>query len=220
MILSDSDRAKGVTIEVASPLDRVVPPSAERVIDQARELFAALGMPCQDESTWDTPRRFVKAMRELTRGMTVDPKRHLSVTFPPPGGDPALVCMTEIPFTSICEHHLLPFAGHADLAYLPARGARVVGLSKLARVVHDFAARPQIQERLGAEIIEALESCLDTQGVACVIRSTHMCTTSRGARSLSSEMVTTHLSGVFRSDSDLRSDFMASVRAFHPNPPR
>lgn len=175
----------------------------------ARQMLGVLGIDCADESTRDTPERFVRALLELTAGAAVDPDRHLARTFPPPSGDPGIIVVPGIPFTAVCEHHLLPFTGTMTVGYLPAPGARVVGLSKLPRVAREYAARPQMQERLGDQVVRAIERCLEVDGAACVIRSVHSCMTLRGACVDGAAMVTSHMVGQFRQSAALRSEFLA-----------
>jgi GTP cyclohydrolase I len=174
----------------------------------ARALLESLGLP-ETEATKDTPRRLVAALVELTAGLRTDPDRHLLVTFPPESPDPGMILVAGVPFVSLCEHHMLPFTGTATVAYLPAPGARIVGLSKLARVVSEYAARPQIQERLGDQIVRAITGNLDTLGAACMIRAAHSCLTLRGAKAVGAEMVTSHLAGRFRDDPSARGEFLA-----------
>jgi len=177
----------------------------------AREMMRALGLDTATEETAATPARFVRALAELTRGLALDPDRHLAVTFPAPSDDPGMVIARRIPVVSVCEHHLLPFTGTATVAYLPV--TRIVGLSKLARLAQEYAARPQVQERLGDQIITAISKHLDTLGAACVIRSAHSCMTLRGACATGAEMVTSHLAGLFREDAAARAEFMELARA-------
>lgn len=172
----------------------------------AARMLAALGIDVTGEDTQATPARFVGALAELTAGAALDPARHLTVTFPPPSPDPPMVVVPGIPITSVCEHHLLPFTGTATVAYLPA--ARIVGLSKLARVAQELAARPQVQERLGDQITECLTKNLGTLGAACLIRAVHTCMTLRGARAAGASMVTSHLTGRFRDDPAVRAEFL------------
>jgi GTP cyclohydrolase I len=148
----------------------------------------------------------VGALLEMTGGLLLDPARHLTRTFPPPSDDPPMVVVPGIPIESVCEHHMLPFAGTATIAYLPA--GRIVGLSKLARVAQEYAARPQVQERLGDQIVAAIDEHLDTKGSACMIRAVHTCMTLRGARAAGAAMVTSHLTGQFRNDKAARSEFL------------
>ncbi|WP_406205358.1 GTP cyclohydrolase I [Kitasatospora sp. NBC_01560] len=180
----------------------------------AAGLLAALGIPCDSESTAGTPRRMAKALAELTAGVHLDPTRHLKVTFPPEAAQPGLIAAIDVPFVALCEHHVLPFPGRATVAYLPAPGARIVGLSKLARLAQEYAARPQVQERLGRQVVEALVSSLDVQGAACLIRSQHACMTLRGARAHDAAMVTSHLAGALDADPARR----AEVLALMPSP--
>lgn len=172
----------------------------------ARAMLAALGIDCASDDTADTPARLVGALAELTWGMELDPARHLAVDFTAPSGDPPMVIVTGVPLVSICEHHLLPFTGTATVAYLPT--GRIAGVSKLARVAQEFAARPQVQERLGDQITAALDKHLATRGSACQIRAVHMCMTLRGARATGAEMITSHLTGVFRDDKAARAEFL------------
>lgn len=178
----------------------------------ARAMLAALGMSCDDDETSATPARFVRAMLELTEGARLDPDRHLQVRFPAPSGDPGLIVTTGVPFTSLCEHHLLPFTGTAAIGYLPEPGSEIVGLSKLARVAQEYAARPQVQERLGDQIVAAVTGNLRTIGAACVLRAEHSCMVLRGARATGAVMVTSHLRGAFRDDPAARTEFLQLAR--------
>jgi GTP cyclohydrolase IA len=154
---------------------------------KARGMLAVLGIVGDDE----TPGRLVRALHEMTRGRLEDPRRHLQVQFPPTSSKPGLIVVTDVPFVSVCEHHILPFTGVATLAYLPHPGARIVGLSKLARLVEGYAARPQVQERLTDQVVTALMEVLEPRGAACAIRGVHSCMTLRGARTGSAAAMTT-----------------------------
>lgn len=184
----------------------------EAATQHARNMLRCLGIPCEEDGTQETPGRLVRALAELTGGTRLDPDRHFARTFPPPSDNPGMIIVPGIAFTSVCEHHLLAFTGTADVAYVPARGARVVGLSKLARVVQEYAARPQMQERLGDQVVKAIGDNLDTVGAACVIRSQHSCLTLRGARAAGAGMVTSHLRGAFRDDAAMRGEFLELSR--------
>jgi GTP cyclohydrolase I len=173
----------------------------------ARRMLTTLGIPCNDESTRDTPERMVRALNELIAGTRVNPDRHLTKTFPPTD-EPGMIVVPGIEIASVCQHHLLPFSGTCAVAYLPAPGARVVGLSKLARVAQEYAARPQMQERLGEEIVQAISRNLDVQGAACVIRCAHACMATRGVKAAHGSMVTTHMAGRFKDDAALRTEFL------------
>jgi GTP cyclohydrolase IA len=176
----------------------------------ARRMMTALGIDVDDEVTEKTPARFVKALLELTSGARLEPDRHFKVTFPAPSDDSGMVLVPGIPFVSICEHHLLTFTGTATVAYLPS--GRIVGLSKIARVVQEYAARPQVQERLGNQIVTAINENLDTLGAACMLRAVHSCMTLRGAKAVGAAMVTSHLTGLFRTDPAARSEFLELAR--------
>ncbi|MER6434657.1 GTP cyclohydrolase I FolE [Streptomyces sp900105245] len=167
-------------------------------------LLKALDLRLDDENALATPERFAKALTELTAGYHVRPERHLEVTFDAPG-PPALITVKKVRFTSLCEHHLLPFTGRATISYLPSPGARIVGLSKLVRLFQDYAARPQIQERLTWQVVEAIMTELDVQGAACKVVSSHSCLTLRGARAHEARMVTKWATGVLRDAPVLRS---------------
>lgn len=145
----------------------------------ATAMLAALGIAGVDDQT---PMRFVRALDEMAAGRELDPTRHLAVEFPPVSKDPGLVVVTDLPFVSICEHHLLPFTGVVTVGYLPAVDAPIVGLSKLARLVQEYAARPQVQERLTEQIAAALDRPDRARGAACAVRGVHSCMALRGAR--------------------------------------
>lgn len=154
-------------------------PYLDRAAKHAAAMLAELGIAGVDEQT---AMRMVRALDELAAGRWVDPLRHLAVNFPPVARQPGLVVVTDIPFTSLCEHHILPFTGVATVAYLPAPGAPIIGLSKLARMVVDYAARPQVQERLTDQVATALAERRGSWGAACAIRAVHACMALRGAR--------------------------------------
>jgi len=175
----------------------------------ARAMFSALGIDCDSASTERTPLRFVESLVEMTRGLHLDPARHLLVQFPPESADQGIIAAVDIPFVALCEHHILPFTGRATVAYLPQPGSRIVGLSKLARVLQEYGARPQVQERLGGQVVDALTRNLDSLGAACLIRSEHACMTQRGARAHGAVMVTTHLTGRFTTDAGLHAQVLA-----------
>jgi GTP cyclohydrolase I len=148
-------------------------------LDEAASHYAAMLAVLGVTGDARTPMRYVRALVEMTRGG--DPAEHLAVQFDPVGDDPQLITVTDIPFVSLCEHHMLPFWGHATVGYLPKPGGRVVGLSKVARALHELARRPQLQEALGTQLVDALMSGLNAAGAAVSIRSTHTCMALRGA---------------------------------------
>lgn len=185
--------------------------STEDNITRARQLLADLGMLTGEETMRDTPARFVNALLELTDGALCDPTRHFARTFDACTTYTRMIAVPNISFVSICEHHLLPFTGIATVAYIPAAGAQVIGLSKLARLTREYARRPQIQERIGEQIVDSITSNLKTDGVACVLRSVHSCMALRGVHAEGAEMVTSHFSGTFQDDSSARAEFLALV---------
>lgn len=158
------------------------------------------GLP---EGMADTPSRVARAWVEMTGGYGQDPGVVLGRTFPADGYD-EIVALSAVPFTSLCEHHLMPFAGEADLAYIP--GPRVVGLSKLARLVDVFARRFQIQERMTKQIADAMETHLATRGCAVVVRATHTCMTARGVQKHGAVMTTSDIRGLLRDKPEARAE--------------
>lgn len=169
----------------------------DRARNAARDMLTALGVHGDD----DTPGRLVRALHEMTAGRLVDPRRHLTVQFPPTSSRPGPVIVEDVPFVSVCEHHVLPFTGYATVAYLPKPGQPIVGLSKLARLVQEYAARPQVQERLTDQVVTGLMTSLNPAGAACAVRGVHSCMTLRGARTgQSSAMTTVQYAGVMGED--------------------
>jgi len=183
-------------------------PRLERAV---RELLVALGEDPDRDGLIDTPRRVARAYHELFAGMRDDAGRHLSRQFAHEQDGEDVVALRNIRFTSVCEHHLFPFTGTAHVAYLPAPG-RVAGLSKLARTVDVFARRPQLQERLTAQIADALVRHLGPRGVAVVVEATHSCLALRGASKPEAQMVTTAFRGLYEVDRGLRQEVLALVR--------
>ena len=168
----------------------------------ATELLEALGVDLTDESTRETPRRLVGVYQEL-----LAPRPFNSTTFPNDDGYDELVVARAIPFHSLCEHHLLPFTGIAHVGYLP--GERIIGLSKLARVVDLFARRLQVQERLTKQVADWLERELAPRGVGVVLEAEHMCMSLRGVQKPGSTTVTSALGGLVRDDPRTRQEFLA-----------
>lgn len=177
----------------------------ERIEAAVREILQAVGEDPDREGLRRTPRRVAKMYAELFAGLQVDPCRHLKTFFSESYDE--LVVLRDIPFNSMCEHHLMPFEGKAHIAYLP--NGRVVGLSKLARVVEEFALRPQVQERLTTQVADSLIECIDARGVAVVLEATHSCMTCRGIKKAGSIMVTSAVRGTCRSDARTRSEVMS-----------
>jgi GTP cyclohydrolase I len=171
----------------------------------AADLLIALGMDVDEPSLMETPRRMAKAYAEL-----LTPREFNLTTFPNDEEYDELVLARDIPFSSICEHHLLPFTGTAAVGYLP--GQRILGLSKLARVVDLFARRPQVQERMTKQIASWLDTHLEPRGVGVVLTAEHSCMTVRGVQARGSSTVTSALTGLARTDERTRSEFLALAR--------
>jgi GTP cyclohydrolase IA len=173
----------------------------------AGALLAALGVDLGSESLAETPARMARVLDEMLTPRDFDVK-----TFPNDEGYEQLVIEREIPFRSLCEHHFLPFVGHCYVAYLP--GERILGLSKLARVVELFAHRPQVQERLTQQVANWLHHNLEPKGVGVVVVAEHMCMTLRGARATGSTTVTSALHGLLLADPRAREEFfcLAGIR--------
>jgi GTP cyclohydrolase IA len=187
---------------------RVVPPegvdlpAAERA---ATDLLTAFGLDLVDETLSGTPARMVRGLAEL-----LTPREFTLTTFPNDDGYDELVVARGIPFVSVCEHHFLPFTGTASVGYLP--GERILGLSKLARVVELFARRPQVQERMTTQIANWLDEQLQPRGVGVVVEAEHTCMTLRGVGARGSTTATSALLGLVRTDARTRSEFLALAR--------
>ena len=162
------------------------------------------------EGLLETPARVARSYRELFAGYEADPRDYLAKTFEEVAGYDELVILKDIPVVSFCEHHMLPFIGRAHVGYLPSN--RVVGISKLARVVRGFARRLQIQEKLTAEVAEAICDILKPKGVGVVIVSEHSCMTMRGVNTPGTRLTTSHLLGEVRDDPRTRQEFFDLVR--------
>ncbi len=179
-----------------------------RAIEGAvRTILQAIGEDPDRPGLEDTPRRVARMYREMFAGLRLDPARHLRVTFPEEYDE--MVLVRDISFTSMCEHHLLPFSGVAHVAYIP--NGRVTGLSKLARVVDEVARRPQVQERMTGQIADMVEQELDSQGVAVVVSAEHSCMSIRGIRKPGSRTVTSALRGVFKTNESTRAEVMSLI---------
>ena len=178
-----------------------------RIEGAIRELLLAIGEDPEREGLRKTPNRVARAWSEMVAGLRDEPRRHLRTVFTADYDE--VVLLRDIPFASLCEHHLLPFLGRAHVAYLP-RG-KVVGLSKLARLVEGYARRPQIQEQMTRQICEALMEELEPRGAAVVIEATHTCMTIRGVKKTGATMITSCLLGVFRESSRTRGEIMSLI---------
>lgn len=175
--------------------------------DIVRRMIEAIGDDVTREGLADTPARVVRSWGELFSGYREDPRRHLSKTFD--ASSSSMVCVNGIEFVSTCEHHMLPFIGTVDVAYIPR--ARVVGLSKFARLVDGYARRLQIQERLTDQIADAIAECVDTLGVGVRVRARHSCMSLRGARNAGASMTTTALRGALRDEAAARAEWLTGL---------
>jgi GTP cyclohydrolase I len=182
-------------------------PSRQQAEDAVRTLIRWAGDDPRREGLLDTPKRVAKAYAEFFAGYAVDPREVLSRTFEEVEGYDEMVMLRDIEFESHCEHHMVPFTGKAHIAYLPTR--KVVGISKLARLVDAYARRLQIQEKMTAQIANALNDILQPKGVAVVIEAIHQCMTSRGVHKHGSIMQTSHMIGQFRADARTRQEFFS-----------
>jgi GTP cyclohydrolase I len=176
-----------------------------------RTLIEWAGDDPNREGLLETPKRVAKSYRELFAGYEADPREYLERTFEEVGGYDELVVLRDIRVVSFCEHHMLPFLGRAHVGYLPSD--RVVGISKLARVVNGFARRLQIQEKLTSEIAQAIQDILQPKGVGVVIVSEHSCMTMRGVNTPGSRLTTSRLLGVVRDDPRTRQEFLELARS-------
>ncbi|QIK97119.1 GTP cyclohydrolase I FolE [Sphingomonas sp. HDW15A] len=191
--------------DLVSPQPDIAVP--EEVADAVRTLIRWAGDDPEREGLLDTPKRVAKAWREYASGYREDPCVHLSRTFEEVGGYDEIVLLKDIPFQSHCEHHLAPIIGKAAIAYLPSN--KVVGISKLARVLHGFARRLQVQERLTAEVADCIWKHLEPKGVAVVIEASHACMTARGVKTPGVMMTTSRMMGTFRKDERSRREVLA-----------
>ena len=181
-------------------------PRVQRLV---RELLEAIGEDPDREGLVDTPRRVADMYVELFEGLEADPGEHLRVTFEE--GHDEMVMVRDIPFTSLCEHHLVPFMGLAHVAYLPGTDGRIAGLSKMARLVEGYARRLQVQERLTTQIVEAMERELAPQGSIVVLEAEHFCLSMRGVKKSGVTTVTSAVRGVFRDDAAYRAEALQYI---------
>jgi GTP cyclohydrolase I len=182
-------------------------PVPDEVQDAIRTLLKWSGDDPSREGLLDTPKRVARAWKEYCSGLEEDPAIHMSRVFHEVGGYDDVVLLKDIPFQSHCEHHMAPITGTASIAYLPDQ--KVVGISKLARVLHGYARRLQIQERLTAEVAQCIWDNLEPHGVAVVIEAQHGCMTGRGVRTPGVGMVTSRLRGCFLEDQRSRKEVLS-----------
>jgi GTP cyclohydrolase IA len=179
-----------------------------RIERAVREILAAVGEDPDREGLLGTPDRVSRMYAEILAGRAVDPARHLAVTFAEDHHE--MVVVKDIPFESLCEHHMMPFHGKAHVAYVP--NGRIVGLSKVARVVEEYARRLQVQERLTSQVADLIQNTLEPHGVGVVLEATHLCMSMRGIRKPGSVMVTSAVRGTFRTCAETRSEFMNIIK--------
>jgi GTP cyclohydrolase I len=203
---SENDSLDGET-ERGEGAGTKAPVDMDRIQRAVREILFAVGENPDREGLLDTPARVARMYAELFKGLHEDPRSHLKRVFTEKYDEVVLV--RDISFNSMCEHHLLPFMGNAHIGYIP-RG-KVLGLSKLARVIESVSRRPQVQERMTEEIAKLLESELEPKGVAVVVEATHTCMTIRGVRKPGSLCVTSAMKGLFRTNVSSRAEVMQLI---------
>ena len=190
-------------------------PSREQAEKAVRTLIQWAGDNPDREGLVDTPARFVRAWEEYFSGYNEDPVDVLERTFQETGGYDEMVVLRDIEFFSHCEHHVVPIIGKVHVAYLPSN--RVIGISKLARVVEIFARRLQIQEKLTAQIAQTIDEVLEPKGVGVVVQAQHQCMTTRGVKKSGVSMITSHMLGAFRDDSKTRREFLSFIEGASPS---
>src|ERR671916_1212102 len=178
-----------------------------RVAGAVREILLAIGEDPDRDGLVETPERVAEAYAQLFSGLSEDPAHHLETAFEEEARD--LILVRDLPMASLCEHHLLPFTGKAHVGYVP--NGRVAGFSELARVVEDYAKRPQLQERLAAQVADALHEKLGSSGAIVVVEAVHTCMTMRGAQAVGSVAVTSAARGKFEEDTARRAEAMALI---------
>jgi len=181
----------------------------QRIERAVAELLAAVGEDPDRDGLQQTPRRVAHMYEELFAGLDEDPADHLEVTFAADHDE--MVMVRDIPFASLCEHHLVPFMGRAHVAYIPGNDGRITGLSKFARLVDGFAHRLQVQERMTTQIADAIETALAPKGVLVVVEAEHLCMSMRGVKKPGTLTITSAVRGLFRTDLATRSEAMQFV---------
>jgi GTP cyclohydrolase IA len=185
------------------------PVDVDRIERAVREILLSIGEDPDRDGLVRTPRRIAKMYEEIFSGLTEDPSHHLSVTFEAEHDE--MVMVRDIPLHSMCEHHLVPFAGRAHVAYIPGDDGRITGLSKIARLVDGFAKRPQVQERLTTQIADALVDVLNPSGVLVLIEAEHFCMSMRGVKKPGSLTITSAVRGLFKTNAATRSEAMSLI---------
>jgi len=182
----------------------------ERIAAAVKEILASIGEDPDRDGLQDTPDRVARMYAEICGGLREDPATHLDKTFHVEHDE--IIVVRDIPFYSICEHHLIPFFGKAHVAYLPKSDGRITGLSKLARLVDGYAKRPQVQERLTGEIADAIQEKLDPRGAAVVLEAEHLCMSMRGIKKPGARTVTSSMRGIFRSNPSSREEVLNLIQ--------
>lgn len=182
-------------------------PKIEKAV---RDILEAIGEDPDREGLIDTPRRIANMYEEIFAGLKMDPKKHLEVFFQDEKHE-ELVLVKDIPFYSVCEHHLVPFFGKAHVGYIPKNG-KLTGLSKLARVVETTAKKPQLQERISSSVADAIVEQLDPYGVIVVVEAEHMCMTMRGVKKPGSKTITSVVRGIFEKDAKARAEALTLIK--------
>jgi GTP cyclohydrolase I len=185
------------------------PIDVKRIESAVRDILVAIGEDPDRDGLRETPARVARMYAEVFSGLRESPDHHLQVTFE--AGHDEMVMVRDIALTSMCEHHLVPFIGKAHVAYIPSSEGRITGLSKLARLVDAFAKRPQVQERLTAQIADEIERTLAPRGVLVVIEAEHLCMSMRGVRKPGSTTVTSAVRGLFKENVATRMEAMQFI---------
>jgi GTP cyclohydrolase I len=204
--VSDPTPLQSVPGAGAPPID------LEKIERAVREILEAIGEDPDRDGLVRTPARIAHMYEEIFAGIHEDPSHHLTVTFE--ANHDEMVMVRDIAVTSVCEHHLVPFAGRAHVAYIPGADGRITGLSKIARLVDGFAKRPQVQERLTTQIADALVEVLDPAGVLVMIEAEHFCMSMRGVKKPGSLTITSAVRGMFKSNAATRAEAMSLIT--HP----
>jgi GTP cyclohydrolase I len=192
------------------PGDKAALPIDHARIERAvREILEAIGEDPDRDGLARTPTRIASMYEEIFAGLYEDPSQHLTVTFEADHDE--MVMVRDIPITSMCEHHLVPFAGRAHVAYIPGDDGRITGLSKIARLVDGFAKRPQVQERLTTQVADALVEVLNPSGVLVMIEAEHFCMSMRGVKKPGSLTITSAVRGLFKSNAATRAEAMSLI---------
>lgn len=181
-----------------------------RIEKAVREILVAIGEDPDRDGLVATPGRVARMYAEICAGLHEDPDRHLTTTFEADHDE--MIMVRDIPLHSLCEHHLAPFIGTAHVAYIPNDDGRVIGLSKFARLIDGYAARPQVQERLTSQVADALDVCLDPKGVMVVVEAEHLCMSMRGVKKAGSTTVTSAVRGLFRTSVATRQEAMRFIQ--------